>query len=115
MQEELLRQLLESNTKSHDHLVAKTDELLTNQHNMEKELHLLVTNQANVIEDITEIKANIKSLEDGRIQDLENRLKAIEEEKAKQKHFWEQVGKFGGGILVCIGIVTGFLKLIGIF
>ena len=115
IQEELLRQLLDSNQKSHDQLVCKTNALLSNQNNMEKELHTLVTNQVTVIEDISEIKDNIKNLEDGRIKDLEDRLKAIEDDKAKNRHLWEQIGKIGGGLLLLLGIATGFLKLIGFF
>ena len=115
IQEELLRQLLDSNQKSHDQLVSKTDALLCNQGKIEKELHTLVTNQVSVIEDITEIKDNIKNLEDGRIKELEDRLKVIEDERKSDRHFWERAGKIAGGVLLVIGIASGVLKLLGAF
>ena len=113
IQEELLRKLLDSNTKSHDQLVETTQTLLRNQNNIEKEVHTLVTRQESVVKDLSEIKDKIKNLEEGRIKDLEDRIKNLEDEKSKNRHFWEKFGKIGGGILVLIGIITGFLKLIG--
>ena len=113
IQEELLRKLLDTNTKSHDQLVSTTNTLLTNQNNMEKELHSLVTKQTIMVQDISEIKEKIKDIEQGRLAELENRLKVIEDEKAKNKHLWEKIGKIGGGALLFIGILSGLLKLIG--
>ena len=113
MQEELLKQLLDSNTKSHEKLVATTDTLLLNQIKIEKELHTLVTTLASVVTDVTEIKEKIKNLEEGKITEIEDRLKAIEDDKAKRRHLWEQIGKIGGGALLFIGIISGLLKLIG--
>ena len=114
IQEELLRKLLDSNEKSHEKLVATTDALLRNQNNMEKELHTLLSNQTTLVENVTEIKEKIKSLEEGRIKDVEDRLKLIEEDKAKNRHLWEQIGKIGGGVLLFLGIISGILKLMGI-
>ena len=104
---ELLRQLLDSNQASHDLLFERTEKLLSNQAS-------LMHNQNSVVNDIAEIKENIHRLEEGRIADLEKRLKIIEEDRREKKKFWERVGKIGGGLLLLLGIVTGFLKIIGV-
>ena len=104
---DLLKQLLESNQSSHDLLFERTEKLLSNQAS-------LMHNQSNLVNDIAEIKENVHRLEEGRIKDLEQRLKVIEDDRREKKKFWERVGKIGGGLLLLLGIVTGFLKIIGV-
>lgn len=116
---DLLQELIDANNRSHDQLVSmvtkldrKSDEYLNNQTEMKEEVHLLVTNQANIMEDVIEIKDQVKEIEKEKIKDLEKRIDDLEDEKDRNRHFWERTGKIIGGFTIAGGLILLIIKII---
>ena len=116
--DDLLQELIDANNRSHEQLVSmvskldrKSDQYLENQVEMKEEIHVLVTNQANIMEDVIEIKDKVKDLEKEKLKNHEDRITALENMKEKKTHFWETNEKYFTRAALFAGIVYTAIKI----